>query len=227
MDEGPSQTVPCYLILHSVSKRHNIGSLLRCCTAFRVERVCLVGSRHYNGFGSHGAANHVQLDYYATLEDCCRHLKNDRQCSIVGVEIMPEAKAVHEHPFCGPTAFMLGNEGAGLSSKQISLCDAFVYIAQYGAGTASLNVSTAAAIVLHHFALWAAYPEQGRDGQKFLVAEKGLKAHATGCVPMSPEERAAEQSRRAQLPTADWLMQVNASADAEEGLLVGLMESPG
>lgn len=67
-----------------------------------------------------------------------------------------------------------------MSPKQISLCDDFVYIAQYGAGTASLNVSTAAAIVLHHFALWAAYPEQGRDGQKFIVAEKELKAHATG-----------------------------------------------
>ena len=71
-------------------------------------------------------------------------------------------------------------QGAGLSPKQISLCDDFVYIAQYGAGTASLNVSTAAAIVLHHFALWAAYPEQGRDGQKFVVAEKDPKAHATG-----------------------------------------------
>ena len=67
-----------------------------------------------------------------------------------------------------------------MSSKQISLCDEFIYIAQYGAGTASLNVSTAAAIVLHHFALWAAYPEQGRHGQKFIVAEKDVKAHATG-----------------------------------------------
>lgn len=71
-------------------------------------------------------------------------------------------------------------QGAGLSAKQISLCDDFVYIPQYGAGTASLNVSTAAAIVLHHFALWAAYPEQGRHGQKFIVAEKSVKAHATG-----------------------------------------------
>ena len=73
-------------------------------------------------------------------------------------------------------------QGSGLSSKQISLCDDFIYIAQYGAGTASLNVSTAAAIVLHHFALWAAYPEQGRDAHKYIVAETPLKAHATGDV---------------------------------------------
>lgn len=74
------------------------------------EQVCLVGSRHFNGFGSHGAANHVELDYYATLEDCCSRLKHERHCRIVGVEIMSTAKAVHEHPFSGPTAFMLGNE---------------------------------------------------------------------------------------------------------------------
>ena len=40
MDDTNS-LVPCYLILHSVSKRHNIGSLLRCCTAFGVDRVSL------------------------------------------------------------------------------------------------------------------------------------------------------------------------------------------
>jgi len=55
----------------------------------------------------------------------------------------------------GPTAFMLGNEGQGLSTKQMSLCDRFVYIPQHGCGTASLNVAVACSIVLHHFALWA------------------------------------------------------------------------
>ena len=31
-------------------------------------------------------------------------------CKIVGVEIMEAAQAVQGHPFCGPTAFILGNE---------------------------------------------------------------------------------------------------------------------
>ena len=31
------------------------------------------------------------------------------------------------------------------------MCDFFVYIPQYGGGTASLNVTVAASIVLHHF----------------------------------------------------------------------------
>ncbi len=34
----------------------------------------------------------------------------------------------------------------------MDICDFFVYIPQYGAGTGSLNVTVAASIVLHHFA---------------------------------------------------------------------------
>ena len=37
-------------------------------------------------------------------------------------------------PYTGPTAFMLGNEGQGMTPRQMALCDKFVYISQYGAG---------------------------------------------------------------------------------------------
>lgn len=42
-------------------------------------------------------------------------------------------------------------QGSGLSAKEYEICDFFVYIPQYGCGTASLNVTVAASIVLHHF----------------------------------------------------------------------------
>ena len=94
-----------------------------------------------------------------------------RGFKIVGVEIGATSKNVVSHPFTGPTVFMLGNEGAGLSEKQQRQCDDLVYIPQYGKGTASLNVSNAAAIILHHYATWAAYKEQVIEGEKFLVEE--------------------------------------------------------
>lgn len=49
------------------------------------------------------------------------------------------------------TAFMMGNEGQGMNEKQMAVCDGFVKISQYGGGTASLNVSVAASIVLQRF----------------------------------------------------------------------------
>ena len=71
-------------------------------------------------------------------------------------------------------------QGTGLSQGQVRLCDAFVYIQQYGPGTASLNVSVAASIVLHHFALWAGYQERGRHGEKFDVGERPVRRTPRG-----------------------------------------------
>lgn len=39
-------------------------------------QACLVGSRQYNSFGSHGASEHVQLIHFHTLEACCTYLKD-------------------------------------------------------------------------------------------------------------------------------------------------------
>ena len=65
---------------------------------------------------------------------------------------------------------MLGNEGVGMTEKQLQACDFFVYIPQFTGATASLNVAIAGSIVLHHFASWAGLIEQPRDGYKSRTA---------------------------------------------------------
>lgn len=103
-----------------------------------LRQICLVGSRKFSAFGSHGAIDHIQLRHFSTLTQCCCFLRTERGmccepaflgcrtwhitesglnlsacsagCRVVGVEVGPSARPVHSHPFCGPTAFMLGNE---------------------------------------------------------------------------------------------------------------------
>ena len=41
-------------------------------------QVCLVGTRHFNTFGSHGSADFVRYSFFPTLQECCRVLKEDR-----------------------------------------------------------------------------------------------------------------------------------------------------
>lgn len=72
----------------------------------------------------------------------------------------------------------------GLSSRQKAVCDKFVYIPQYGSGTASLNVAVACSIVLHHFAVWAQYEEQTRQGEKYVVVER--EHTVRGCARGAP-----------------------------------------
>ncbi|KAG6491097.1 hypothetical protein ZIOFF_052429 [Zingiber officinale] len=113
----------------------------------------------------------------------------ERKCDICGVEITDGAFAITQHPFRKSTAFLLGNEGTGLSAKECEICDFFVYIPQYGCGTASLNVTVAASIVLHHFAgschtmpnqAWPTYPSG-----KSEVFDLKLQLHllASSCAP--------------------------------------------
>lgn len=214
-----SSRPPCFVIVYNVAKRHNVGNLLRSCTAFGVKAVCLVGSREYNGFGAHGAAEHVALRHYATLEECVEHLRTQEGARIVGVEIDPDATPVHTHAaFQGPTAFMLGNEGDGLNARQRRLCDQLVYIAQHGPGTASLNVTVAASIVLHQFAVWARYPEREREGQKYVVAPRPERKAPRGIVPGSlPQRPDAAEAARLKAEGEAWLEE-QGGLDAALGL---------
>lgn len=140
------------MVVHNIAKRHNVGTLARSATAFGVSEVILVGRRDFNSFGSHGSSNHLRFRHFHSLQDARHFLKEEKHCDICGVEITRDAVPVNHHPFNKSTAFLLGNEGTGLSPKECEICDFFVYIPQYGSGTASLNVTVAASIVLHHFA---------------------------------------------------------------------------
>ena len=120
---------------------------------------------------------------------------------------------------------MLGNEGSGMSEKQISLCDDFVYIEQYGTGTASLNVTVAASIVMHHFAVWANYKEAPREGDraKFLVAEvdRTIPTERTEVEMNLIEQRKAneklmqEKAEEALSSMGDFFGQVTGEVDEE------------
>ncbi|CAN6551480.1 unnamed protein product [Malus baccata var. baccata] len=146
--------VECYVVVHNIAKRHNVGTLARSATAFGVSELILVGRREFNAFGSHGSTSHLRFRHFHSLQDARLYLK-ERDCDICGVEITDNALPVNHHPFTKSTAFLLGNE--------------------YGGGTASLNVTVAASIVLHQFGVWAGFPERTREGNKFIVAEKPVK----------------------------------------------------
>ena len=48
-------TAAPYLILSNVNKVHNLGTILRSASAFKVKAVCVVGKTKYHVHGAHGA----------------------------------------------------------------------------------------------------------------------------------------------------------------------------
>ena len=200
-DPAPSFDPACYFIVHNIAKKHNVGTIARCATAFGAREVVLIGSKQYNAFGSHGADAHVAFSHYDTLVAARDGLRNEKGVTkILGVEIVAGAAPIETHPFDGPTAFLCGNEGDGLTDAQKAICDGFVYVRQHGPGTASLNVAVAASLAMHHFSIWAKYPERERRGEKYVVAPPPMRTHKRGMVGEDPEEvrrrRAAKRAER-------------------------------
>ncbi|KAI9194941.1 hypothetical protein LWI28_010311 [Acer negundo] len=187
--------IESYVVVHNIAKRHNVGTLARSATAFGVTEMILVGRRDFNAFGSHGSTSHVKFRHFHSLADARVFLKS-RDCDICGVEITENAKPVNDHPFKKSTAFLLGNEGTGLSAKECEICDFFVYIPQYGSGTASLNVTVAASIVLHQFGVWAGFSERTRDGNKFVVAARQKQVRRNYCAESADSIIEERRSRR-------------------------------
>jgi tRNA G18 (ribose-2'-O)-methylase SpoU len=158
-----------YLIIFNITKKSNIGNLLRTANAFGISEVLVVGKRRFHEFGAFGTSGATTKRHFYRLEDACAYLRR-LDCTICGIEITDEAISVCRAPFRGNTAFMVGNEGTGLTLEQRKLCDYFVYIPQFGSG-ASLNVNVATGIVLQRFAEWAGWEENDRQHEKFTKHE--------------------------------------------------------
>ena len=162
------------MLMFNIQKAKNFGTIIRSAAAFNLAEVFLVepaGKKNKIAtFGSQGTATKMPMRFFPSTNNV-REYCTENKIAICGIEITPDSKPIQEHPFRGDTLFMLGNEGSGLNSTQIAMCDHFVYIPQYTDKTASLNVAIAGSIIFHHFAMYAKYPEAGRSGEKFEVGE--------------------------------------------------------
>jgi tRNA G18 (ribose-2'-O)-methylase SpoU len=156
------------ILIYNISKAPNIKSLLRNAVAFGCKTVFVAGQKSFKFDPDEEKSGiptsvkpmiregHLNIIRFDKLEECVDHI-HSLGTTLVGVEIDETAKDIESEDCFEPDSavcFMMGNEGTGMNEKQMRLCDRFVKIRQYGGGTASLNVSIAAAIVLQVYNQW-------------------------------------------------------------------------
>jgi len=95
-----------------------------------------------------GATESVKWEAVENIEILIARLKNEN-VKIVAVEQHKNAIAYTHYQVAGKRAFIFGNEIDGISEEVINLSDACISIPMYGKKE-SLNVSTAAGIILFH-----------------------------------------------------------------------------
>jgi 23S rRNA (guanosine2251-2'-O)-methyltransferase len=147
--------LPIQVVLDGVRQGYNVGALLRLCDAFLCERLVICGQD-----GTRGTRKLVQAaqgtHHWVPLHEADSAIEaiqaaRDEGYRIVAVKQTDNAISLSHFRPCYPVCLVLGSERAGVSPAVLCLADAAVAVPMRGMAN-SLNVATAAAIVLHAIA---------------------------------------------------------------------------
>lgn len=169
------------VVIEDVHDPHNVSAVLRSCDATGVASAHLVYVEQEPPQLSKGVAASAQrwLDIYRhqSVEACFEQI-HQAGMTIYATYLGDETQDLYQLDLTQPSAFVFGNEQAGVSDTVLEHCDARVKIPMIGM-VESLNISVAAAVTLY---------------------EASRQRHATGRYD-SPAWPEAEMRRRLR----DWL----------------------
>lgn len=155
--------LPLVVVLDDIRSAYNVGSMFRTADAFRLEALWLCGITacppsaeiHKTALG---AEDSVAWKRFGSAEDAVDelHRRGYFVYSIEQVEGSTKLQDLSLPPHAAPTppggyALVLGNEVKGVRQTVVDMSDACLEIPQRGTKH-SLNVSSAAAIVMWEFA---------------------------------------------------------------------------
>jgi tRNA G18 (ribose-2'-O)-methylase SpoU len=161
-----------YLVIANIGKHRNVRQLVQVAAAMDA-RILVVGQRKNWEVPPDLSEEELVGGRWDKWHELVEYVQQ-HDIRLVGIEIHPNAVTVKEfvqqtmsadqqQPDDRAIALVVGNEGTGLTEKQMASCDQFVRIPQYGAGTASLNVYTAASIVLYNLRLQLMAQQQAQQ----------------------------------------------------------------
>lgn len=130
--------------VEGISKPVNLGNLLRSAHAFGASFVFTIGADEralQTQADTSKAWAHLPVYHWRSLAE----LKLPKGCSLVGVEILEEARELPSFPHPLRAAYVLGPECGELGAERAARCQQLVRIP----AAFSLNLATAGAIVMY------------------------------------------------------------------------------
>ena len=136
------------IIAEALHLRHNVSAILRSAESFGVHDVHLIQPEKSKfSSAARGSERWLRIHVHLSIEDCIKELRREGY-QIWVADIDAHAHTAHSVPIDKPIAILMGTELTGVSEKAKSLADGCIYVPMKGF-TQSLNVSVAAACILH------------------------------------------------------------------------------
>jgi len=139
------------IVIENIHDPHNVSAMLRSADAVGIHEVQLVYTKEKFprvGKKSSSSANKwVQLRKYDSVQSCYERLRAEG-FAIYATRLEESARPLYSLDLIQKTAFVFGNEHAGVSDEAAALADATIMIPMMGM-IQSLNVSVACAVTVY------------------------------------------------------------------------------
>ncbi|MFT6795876.1 MAG: tRNA (guanosine-2'-O-)-methyltransferase [Maribacter sp.] len=136
--------------LEDVFQMHNTSAVIRSCDIFGVQEAHLIQNRNANELDKNiamGAQQWVDVHRHKNTTDCIKVLKN-KGYQIIATTPHNDSVLLQDFKIKDKVALFFGTERDGLTTAVLEQADGFLKIPMKGF-TESLNISVAAAIILH------------------------------------------------------------------------------
>jgi tRNA G18 (ribose-2'-O)-methylase SpoU len=143
-----SKAFPYAVLMENFQGDFNLSSVIRSANAFNGREVFFLGNKDWDRRGTVGTHHYTSVKRVKNREDLVK-LK-DTYTFVALENTVPTSIDLADYEWPSNPLIILGEEGVGITPETLSLCDAFVYISQFGS-VRSLNAAVAGSIAMNDF----------------------------------------------------------------------------
>ncbi len=139
------------IVMENIHDPHNVSAMFRSADAVGIHEVQLLyTTQKFPKIGSKSSSSAnkwISKRKFPSVGECYDRLRSEG-FQILATRLDENSKKLYEFDLTKPTAFVFGNEHAGVSNDAADLADSTVYIPMMGM-IQSLNVSVACAVTIY------------------------------------------------------------------------------